>query len=129
MITFEDLNPHQFEMTEDQKNNLISLAEKLTQFETAFGSLFKITSGLRSIEDHYRIYREKGIDHVPMGSQHLRGNAADISDLHGTLKEFCLSEKGMQLLEELDLYCEAGTKGWQHFQQIAPLSGKRFFQP
>lgn len=134
MITLEDLNPHNFPLTEEQTKNLTLLAEKLTVFENAFlltehGFLFKITSGVRSVEDHYRIYKAKGIDNPPMGSQHLKGAAADISDPNGWLKEFCISEEGLNLRDTLSLHREKGTVGWTHLQLFAPLSGKLDFYP
>lgn len=134
MITQDDLNPHGFPLTDKQGANLFVLAQKLTKLETAFGSIFKITSGVRSIEDQYRIYRERGItdpSKVPIHSQHLEGNAADIYDNHKTLQSFLLSEKGLECLEDLSLYCEdfSVCPNWAHIQNAAPASKKRFFLP
>lgn len=131
MIDLDDLNPHAFPLTENQEQNLFELAEKLTKLESAFGALFKITSGFRSISDHYRIYKAKGIEHPPMGSRHLTAQAADIYDPHKTLQEWCLTEHGLGQLEDLGLWCELFeyTLNWVHFQICPPASGKRFFKP
>lgn len=130
MITWEDLNPKNFPLTSEQQSNLILLAPLITAMEDAFGSLYKITSGFRSIEDHYRIYREMGIDHPPMGSQHLQGNAVDIYDPRSTLRTWLLTEKGLLALEKQNLYCEQfDERPRVHFQRVAPLSKKRFFLP
>jgi hypothetical protein len=134
MIAPEDLNPKNFPETSNQKSNLYILAEKLSKLENIFGSLFKITSGLRSMEDQFRIYAERGITDptkIPVHSQHLLGNAADIYDPHKTLQEFLLSEKGLIVLEDLGLYCEdfSCTPNWTHLQNAAPASKKRFFLP
>ncbi len=137
MIESSDLNPHGFPLTENQEHNLEELAHRLSLLETVFlktpgSSLFKITSGFRSLQDHYRIYKAKGIDHPPMGSKHLTGEAVDVlAPDHGALKVWLLSEPGLQVLEDLEFYCELFdyTKSWAHFQVCPPASGKRFFQP
>lgn len=135
MITVDDLNPHDFPMTSNQKNNLETLSTLLTILEDEFrktpGSfLFTITSGLRSMADHYRIYKLKGIDSPPLGSRHLLGMAADISDPIGVLATWAQSD-GLQHLERLNLYCEdpAVTKKYLHVQDGPPHSGNRFFRP
>jgi hypothetical protein len=87
-----------------------------------------VTSGYRTEADQKRIYSEKG-QAPKMGSLHLMGGAADISDPKGELKEWLLEH--LEALERLDLYCEAfdATPGWVHLQVIPPASGKRFFLP
>ena len=97
-----------------------------------------VNSGYRTKEDHFRIYEKinrerasKGLAMlpVPMGSNHLIGAAADISDPLGTLKEWCI--KNIRVLEDLGVYCEAfeATPVWTHFQIYPPHSGERFFNP
>lgn len=134
MITIEDLNISHKPLTDEQGRNLNALAFKLTKLEDKFGSLFKITSGFRSIEDQYHIYRLRGIDTPPLHSQHLFGNAADIWDPRKTLQDFLLSERGLQALEDIGLWCEhfdccQKPSPWVHCQQVAPASGSRFFIP
>lgn len=133
MITSEDLNPREYDLTSNQESNLETVATLLTLLEDEFrktpGSfIFQITSGFRSMEDHYRIYRAKGIDNPPLGSKHLTGQAADISDPLGVLAKW-VQEEGLCQLERLNLYCEDPkyTKKWVHFQDSAPASKHRFF--
>jgi hypothetical protein len=77
-----------------------------------------------------RIYAAKGITDkakIPMKSLHLRGAAVDIADPSGKLMLWCKSN--VDILEQVGLWCEEGTKGWVHFQSQPPRSGKRFFLP
>lgn len=89
-----------------------------------------VTSGLRSIEDHKRIYREKGIseDKIPMGSRHLHGQACDISDPDGKLYDWCKANE--VFLAEIELWMEIkDSEPRVHFQIVPPKSGNRFFIP
>jgi len=58
-------------------------------------------------------------------SAHLTGEAADIHDPFGSLKDFCTPE----VLEKVDLWAEdySRTKSWIHLQ-IRPAS-QRIFKP
>ena len=76
------------------------------------GQPITITSGYRSLQDHLRIYKEKGItdkSKIPMGSYHLKGLAADF-----VVKGFTIAE--LYLL--MDLYHFGGVErtngNWQH---------------
>ena len=96
-----------------------------------------VTSGYRSEADHLRIYTEKAKKEckpfdkskVPMGSQHLRGAAVDISDPNKELQSWC--KENVKLLESAELWMEdfSATPNWCHFQIFAPKSGNRFFKP
>lgn len=88
----DNLTPH-FKLGEFLKNgsmegvtpkiiaNLKRLAEKLEEVRVLLGNRpMRITSGYRTVADHYRIYREMGVTNkakIPMGSHHLNGTAAD----------------------------------------------------
>ena len=116
----------------EHKNNYTALKAKVAVILAKFGEVRSVTSGYRSMEDHLRIYAEKGITDktkIPMKSKHLFGQALDIADSDGKLKEFL--KNNVSLLEENGLWCEdfAYTKTWVHFQIVAPASGKRFFIP
>lgn len=116
----------------DIKANLLKLLEKLTRVRLAYGKPMTVTSGLRTMEDHLRIYKEKGItdkSKIPMKSNHLYGIAADISDPKGEFKKWI--KENMKLMEELGLYFEDfdSTPTWVHIQFKAPASGNRFFKP
>ncbi len=131
MIKLEELNPKKFKTTPEIDANLDELCRRLNLVRAAYGKPMKITSGLRDMEDHKRIYRNKGIadDKIPMGSKHLFGQAADIFDPKQELQTWCLLN--VDKLEEFGLWCESFevTLNWVHMQIIPPKSGKRFFKP
>jgi len=144
MITIEKLNPKSFELTDEQRENLELLCPLLTEIEArAKCGDFVVTNGFRSLQDHLRIYHQINerrlkqnlfVVSVPMGSQHLKGNAADIADPKKELQAYLLTEPGLESLEELGLYCErfdytSQPNPWVHFQRVAPVSNKRFFRP
>jgi hypothetical protein len=115
--------------------NLQTLLAKLNQLRNAYDKPLRITSGLRSMEDHLRIYREKGITDpakIPMHSAHLIGAAADMVPLEDDIKhlhDWVLDN--VKLMESIGLWFEDFdyTKTWVHAQIYAPKSGKRFFIP
>lgn len=117
---------------EEVKSNLLELLEKINKVRTAYGKSMIITSGLRTMEDHLRIYKEKGITDtkkIPMASRHLIGAAVDIADSKKELQKWCL--ENVKLLEEIGLWMEHfdHTPTWTHFQIKSPRSGARFFKP
>jgi hypothetical protein len=91
-----------------------------------------ITSGLRTMEEHLRIYAEKGItdkSKIPLCSKHLSGQAADIYDPNFDLTNFC-KENINQVLKDCVLYGEDDTSTPRlHLQTVSPLSGNRWFLP
>lgn len=131
MISLKELNPKNFPTTDELNKNLADLLEKINKVRKAWNKPMKVTSGLRSMEDHKRIYKAKGIEEskIPLKSRHLWGKAVDIADPKGELWTWCQANEA--LLEEIGLWMEHGdtTKGWCHFQTEAPKSGKRFFYP
>lgn len=133
MITLEELNPKGFALSDVQRRNVVVLHERINIVRKKYGKPMLVTSGVRSIEDHKRIYMEiakrKGISNprIPMGSQHLKGAAVDISDPKGELYAWCKANESV--LIEAKLWCEEGTRGWVHFQIVPPASGKRWFLP
>jgi uncharacterized protein YcbK (DUF882 family) len=122
---------------EDVRANLAILIAKVNKIREAYGKPMTVTSGLRTMADHLRIYREKaekaGVpfdeSKVPMKSQHLKGAALDISDPNQELQAWCLAN--VSTLEQAGLWCESfsATPNWVHFQIFAPRSGNRFFNP
>jgi len=62
-------------------------------------------------------------------SKHITGDAIDIEDRDGKLKEWCVFNQDK--LEALGLYMEdpASTPTWVHLQQLPPKSGNRIFKP
>ncbi len=109
------------ELSPEMQENLEILIEKINKVRDAYGKPMTVTSGLRTMEDHLRIYKEKGItdkSKIPMKSKHLYCQAVDISDPHQELQKWC--EKNVSLLEEIGLWMESfsATKNWCHFQIV-----------
>jgi uncharacterized protein YcbK (DUF882 family) len=114
------------------QRNLAVLLERVNKVRAAYGKPMTVTSGLRTMQDHLRIYREKGItdqSKIPMRSRHLFGQAVDISDPKQELQRWIL--KNEKLMEEIGLWMEdfSATKNWVHMQIVPPASGQRFFKP
>lgn len=126
-FTLEELNQRKHPLSEEVLANLQDLISRLSAFRAAYGSYMVVTSGFRSEEDQKRIYKDK--PRVPLHSAHLVGKAADIADRDGSLAAFCYAN--VPLLEKCGLWLEdpTYTRGWVHFQSIAPASGSRFFRP
>lgn len=136
MITLKELNPKNFPVTKDQEENSLILLERINKVRIKWAKAMLVTSGLRSLEDHIRIYKELAEKHnkefdeskVPMGSQHLKFAAVDISDPDGSLYEWCKENEAF--LVEVGLWCEIkDSEKRVHFQIYAPKSGDRFFRP
>lgn len=134
MITLKELNPKNFPVTKEQSENSLILLAKINLVRTKWGKPMIVTSGFRSLEDHLRIYRELAEKHnkefdeskVPMGSQHLKFAAVDISDPDGLVKKWL--KENPEVLENAQLWCEDDTSGWVHFQIFAPSSANRWFK-
>lgn len=130
-ISLKELNPKNYTLTEEQAKNLPILHEKINKVRTAYNKPMTVTSGIRSMEDHLRIYKEMGITDqakIPMKSNHLKAAAVDISDPDGKLMEWV--QANVKLMEEIGLWMEAPDKIKRvHFQIVPPKSGKRFFNP
>ena len=64
-------------------------------------------------------------------SKHMTGQAIDIYDPEGEIDDYLMSDEGQRALAALGLYLEAApcTKGWSHWQTVAPKSGRRTFFP
>ena len=121
MISREEMNPHGYKLTEEQERNQVKLHKAINEIRAAWGKPMIVTSGVRSGEDQAKI-NPKAVK-----SKHLVGAAIDISDQTGALYKWC--QENESLLEKNDLYIEAGTVGWVHFQCLPPKSRKRFFLP
>lgn len=131
MISLKELNPKNFPTTPEIDTNLNTLLERMNKVRTAWNKPMTVTSGLRDLEDHKRIYKAKGVAEakIPLQSRHLYGKAVDIADPKGELWTWCKANEA--LLKDIGLWMEHGdsTKGWCHFQIEPPKSGKRFFKP
>lgn len=105
------------------------LHHKLNFIRKLYNASMRITSGYRSVDEQIKIYADKG-QPVKLGSCHLFGQAADISDPSGKLKKWILDH--LELMEQLQLFCEDFdyTKSWCHIQSMPYLSwevGKSIF--
>lgn len=136
MITFKELlgNNSLADTSIEIQHNLEELLKAVNKLRTEWGKPMTITSGLRSIQDHLRIYAAKGItdqSKIPMKSKHLFGLAVDFADPDGSLYTFALANQDK--LAEYGIWCELDTKGWLHCQCVPYGSfteGKsRFFKP
>lgn len=110
----------------------MTLLERIGRVRSAYGRPMTVTSGLRTMADHLRIYAQKGITDktkIPMKSLHLKGAAVDISDPKQELQKWCKDNEA--LLEQVGLWMEAfsATPNWCHFQILPPGSGRRWFNP
>lgn len=112
------------------QDNLTELLKRVNIVRTEWGKPMTVTSGLRSMEDHLRIYAAKGITDptkIPMHSHHLYGEAVDISD--PKLEFTAWLKADPKILENAGLWCEQGNANWVHFQIVPPKSGNRWFLP
>lgn len=117
-ILATELNPHGYETTQEQSDNLATLLIRINKIRDLWGRPMIVTSGLRSEADQARI------NPGAPKSKHLIGAACDIAD-DGKLKIWLKSNPGVLV----DLWCEEGTIGWVHFQIFPPKSGRRWFLP
>ena len=109
------------DQTEETKNNLEILLTKINLIRHEYGHPMIVTSGLRNMVHHLEIYAAKGItdrSKIPMGSQHLKGGAADIYDKDGKFYLWC--KENEKFLEEVGVWLETRQGNWQHLQ-IAPF--------
>lgn len=142
MISMDELLNHKYNLedqSEEIRANLAVLLKRINIVRAKWGKPMMSTSGLRTMKDHLRIYREKaekeGIpfdeSKVPMHSKHLLGAADDISD--PVLEITAWLKADPTILEEANLFCELGNSDWVHFQ-ILPFGsyqpgGSRWFNP
>jgi hypothetical protein len=139
MITLQELlrGAVMKDLSQDIQGNLMTLLERINKVRTAYNKPMTVSSPLRTMADHLRIYEEKAKKEgkpfdkskVPMQSRHLYGKAVDIADPKQELQKWCKDNE--KLLAEIGLWMEdfSATKTWVHFQTEPPKSGKRWFMP
>ena len=120
------------DQSDEVQTELQTLLDRVNQVRSEYAKPMTVTSGLRSMADHKRIYAAKGITDeakIPMKSKHLFGKAVDISDPKQELQAWCLANEAK--LAEIGLWMEdfSATPNWVHFQSEPPKSGKRWFLP
>lgn len=141
-ITIQDLlgspNINFFNQEPAIQKNLAELHSRINSLLSLYGKPVKVTSGLRTKEDHARIYaninakrRAEGKEEIaiPWGSQHLLGCAVDIYDPEKKLQDWTLAH--VSGLVGIQLWCEdfSTTTNWVHYQINPPASKNRFFKP
>lgn len=113
------------------QQNLQELCKRVNVIREAWSQPMIVTSGYRSMQEHLRIYRAKGIpdSQIPMGSAHLLGMAVDIADPQLLLTHWLKNDRlGLTMLQRCDLYCEDGNSNWVHFQ-TRPTKYGHWFKP
>lgn len=111
------------EYTEDISDNLDALLIPMNEVRKIYGKPMTISSG----------WRPRSINGMTMNaapnSAHMTGEACDVKDIDGKLRDWCLANLG--LLKQLGLYIEdfRFTPTWVHFSTRKPASGKRIFVP
>lgn len=127
MISMKELNPHGYPVNDVVEKNLKTLLERMNELRAAYEKPMVVTSGLRSDEKQAELIAQG--KSKATASKHLAGAACDILDRAGKLGVWCLNNE--DVLRRIGLWCEHPdyTKGWVHFQIMAPKSGKRFFIP
>lgn len=127
MITPQELNKHNYPTSPDIDYNLKILLYRINQVRNTYGNPMIVTSGLRSqVQQDALIAEGKS---TASKSKHLTGQAVDILDKDGKLKEWI--KNNVPLMETIGLWIEdfQSTPTWVHFQVVAPKSGNRFFKP
>lgn len=116
MIELKELNPHNYPTTPEIDTNLQTLLDKMNQVRSAYNVPMIVTSGLRDSAQQQALIAA-GKSNAPK-SKHLMGQACDIQDLDGTLRDWVKSN--MELMETIGFWFEDfdHTKGWVHFQIV-----------
>ncbi len=138
MISLTELNPKCVPLTEEQEKNLPVLQKALNTVRRLWKRPMFVTSGVRSLEDHRRIYKEKAqregkkTVRVPMGSKHLVGAAADISDPGHAIYHWLKANP--DILEVANLWAEDDISVDRIHLQSQPFrsyqtGGTRWFKP
>lgn len=150
MIQMIDLLNHKYEFADldlSVSDQLMDILARLQWVQDQPGCPIKdwvCTSGLRTMADHLRIYKNLAAQHkkpfldgiydeskVPKGSKHLYGRAADIYDPALLLTQWLRDNP--HILEQAGLWCEEGNANWVHFQNKPHASWKpgedHWFQP
>lgn len=126
-ISLQELNQHNYPTTPEIDANLNDLLVKINQVRQAYNTPMIVTSGLRSEAQQQQLIADE--KSTATKSNHLLGQAVDIQDTDGTLRDWV--KRNMDLMIEIGFWFEdfSHTIGWLHFQTIPPKSGNRIFIP
>lgn len=133
MITLSELLKYGSCSNSIHLDNLNQLLKKVNKFRTLYNQPMIVSSGYRTMEDHLRIYAEKGITDkkkIPLRSKHLTGQAVDFYDSSKKLKKFIL--ENLDDISAIGLWLEdfKATPNWVHIQSTPYSSwheGKSIF--
>jgi len=122
------------DLPKEHQSQLSTLLHRMNIVRKRYGKPMIVTSGYRTMADHLRIYRNKGITDmasIPMKSKHLDGSAIDIYDPDAVLYKWCKANE--VFLTQVGVWLEHRQGPWQHFQ-IKPFGSYRpgksiWFQP
>ena len=118
----EIITDEQYDNASDEiKANIDILLDKINEIRKEYGHPMTVSSGFRSMEDHLRIYKQKGItdkSKIPMKSRHLVGLAVDIADPNQILQQWC--KDNIEFLKNVGVWMEdfSATHNWAHFQVV-----------
>ncbi len=126
-ISLQELNKHNYPTTSEIDVNLNDLLVKINVVRQKYNKPMIVTSGLRSEAQQQQLIADG--KSTATKSKHLTGQAVDIQDIDGELAIWV--KRNLALMEEIGLWMEdfSHTKGWVHFQNASPKSGKRVFIP
>jgi hypothetical protein len=111
------------DLTAEVRSSSEKLLYKINSLLQYFGEYRKVNSGWRPKQ------LQLEINPRAPNSKHITGNAIDLEDKDGKLKEWCVFNQDKLELEGLYMEDPASTPTWVHLQQVAPSSGKRIFKP
>lgn len=127
------------DLPQEHQDNLAKLQIVANKVRTLWNQPMTVTTGYRTMEHHIEIYKEKAekagnpfdINKVPMHSKHLIGCAVDISDPMLAITHWLRDNP--QIMEDCEIFCEAGNKNWVHIQFLPfgsyHAGGTRWFLP
>lgn len=122
IMMYELLKDNNLEdQSQEIHDNLQELLKKMNEVRVKYNTPMIVTSGLRTLSEHLAIYKAKGItdpSKIPMKSKHLVGQAVDIQDSDGKLRDWV--KDNMNLMEDIGFWFEDfdHTPGWVHFQIV-----------
>lgn len=114
---------HPKEITQEVLRNATDLLARVNALMSLFGYSRGVNSGWRPLSVQMEVNPR-----AP-NSKHITGQAIDLEDKDGKLKEWCTFNQDS--LERFGLYMEhpEDTPTWVHLQNVPPKSGKRIFKP
>jgi hypothetical protein len=111
------------EYTQEISDNIDNLLVPINEVRYAYGKPLHVNSGWRPAAINEKTANSG------KASNHMKGLAVDFADPNGELREWVLAN--LPLMASLGLYFEdfRWTKGWVHFQIVAPGSKHRIYVP